>query len=90
MRKIVSPARRRGKKWANFGRVQVATVRRFRVPLPAIAYVRMIVEAYDGLAVVASRPGEGLVEWWIAPGREAEADALARALADEVRLAPIT
>jgi hypothetical protein len=58
------------------------------VPRSAIGYVRMIVEGYDGLAVVASRPGEGVVEWWIAPGREAEADALARALGDEVLLRP--
>jgi uncharacterized protein DUF4911 len=64
--------------------------RRFRVPIPAIAYVRMIVEAYEGLAVVVSpRRGVGIVEWWIAPGREAEADALARALAAEVRLQAI-
>jgi hypothetical protein len=65
-------------------------VRRFRVPIPAIAYVRMIVEAYDGLAVVVSpERRRGLVEWWIAPGREAEAEVLARALAAEVRLAPL-
>jgi hypothetical protein len=63
-----------------------AVVRRYRVPRAAIAYVRMIVEGYDGLAVVASRPGEDVVEWWIAPGREAEADTLAQALAAEVGL----
>jgi len=66
-----------------------AVVRRFRVPLAAIAYVRMIVEAYDGLAVVVSERGSSLVEWWIAPGREAEADELARALALEVDLRPV-
>ncbi len=63
---------------------RVARVRRFRVPLEAIGYVRMIVEGYDGLAVVVSEPGRGVVEWWVAPGREAEADQLARALAAEV------
>ncbi len=63
------------------------TVRRFRVPLEAIGYVRMIVEAYDGLAVVVSpRAREGIVEWWVAPGREEEAGALARALEREVGL----
>ena len=66
-----------------------AVVRRFRVPLAAIAYVRMIVEAYDGLAVMVSERGSSLVEWWIAPGREAEADELARALALEVDLRPV-
>jgi hypothetical protein len=65
-------------------------VRRFRVPIPAIAYVRMIVEAYDGLAVVVSpERRRGLVEWHIAPGREAEAATLAEALAREVRLQPL-
>ena len=61
-----------------------ATVLRFRVPLAEIGYVRMIVEAYDGLAVMVS-PGRGrsLVEWWVAPGREAEAETLAQALAAE-------
>jgi hypothetical protein len=66
-------------------------VRRFRLPLEEIAYVRMIVEAYDGLAVVVSPEANlGLVEWWIAPGREAEADELARRLEGEARLQPIT
>jgi len=64
--------------------------RRFRVPLGEIAYVRMIVEAYEGLAVVVSPDaGVGIIEWWVAPGREAEADALARALADETGLRPV-
>ena len=65
-------------------------VRRFRVPLEHIAYVRMIVEAYDGLAVVVSPDrGRGVVEWWIGPGREAEATTLAHALAGEVGLSEI-
>jgi hypothetical protein len=63
-------------------------VRRFRVPLAEIGYIRMIVEAYDGLAVVVTPGGANheVIEWWIAPGREAEADTLARALAGETRL----
>jgi uncharacterized protein DUF4911 len=66
------------------------TVRRFRCPLSAIGYVRMIVEAYEGLAVVASpERGVGIIEWWIGPGREEEAEVLARALGDEVLLRPI-
>jgi hypothetical protein len=65
------------------------TVRRFRVPLPAIAYVRMILEAYEGLAVMVSEKGRTVVEWWIAPGREAEAETLARALGEEVALSSI-
>ena len=66
------------------------TVRRFRVPLEHIGYVRMILEAYEGLAVMVSEKGKSVVEWWIAPGREAEAEVLARALAEEVSLAPLT
>ena len=57
--------------------------RRFRVPVEQIGYVRMIVEAYEGLAVMSSDAGSTIVEWWVAPGREAEADALAAALAKE-------
>jgi hypothetical protein len=65
-------------------------VRRYRVPLEHIGYVRMIVEAYEGLAVVVSPDaGVGIVEWWIAPGREAEAATLAAALGDEVGLRPL-
>ncbi len=66
-----------------------ATLRRFRCPRASIAYVRMILEAYDGLAVMSSRPGATLIEWWVAPGREAEADTLARALEQEVLLRPL-
>ena len=57
-----------------------AQVRRFRVPLSRIAYVRMIVEAYEGLAVMVSARGSTLVEWQVAPGREEEADSLAESL----------
>ena len=64
-------------------------IRRFRVPLDQIGYVRMIVEAYDGLAVMTSEPGVGVIEWWIAPGREVEADELAAALARECGMRPI-
>jgi hypothetical protein len=63
--------------------------RRFRVPLEEIGYVRMIVEGYEGLAVVVSPDaGVGIIEWWVAPGREAEADVLAAALAEETGLRP--
>ena len=52
--------------------------------------MRMIVEGYDGLAVVVTPdPSVGIIEWWIPPGREAEADALARALAGSTGLTPL-
>ena len=57
-------------------------VRRFRVPFESVGYVRMIVEGYDGLAVVVTPdPAVSVIEWWIAPGREDEADELAKRLA---------
>lgn len=75
---------------ARYHRGVDGAVLRFRVPPEAIAYVRMVVEAYDGLAVVVSPEANvGIVEWWVAPGREAEADALAAALSHEVGLTRI-
>jgi uncharacterized protein DUF4911 len=59
----------------------------FRLPLREIAYLRAIVDGYDGLAVVRSvdaRRGE--VEWLVADGREAEAEALASRLGEEIGL----
>lgn len=64
-------------------------VRRFRCPIEQIAYVRMILEAYDGLAIMTSQPGDSIIEWWIAPGREHEAEALANALEADAGLRPL-
>jgi Domain of unknown function (DUF4911) len=62
----------------------------FRVPLPEIAYVRAIVEAYDGVALVrAADPRRGEIEWLVGDGFEDEADTLARRLADEAGLIEI-
>ncbi len=62
----------------------------FRVALEEIGYVRAIVDGYDGLAVVRSADAErGELEWLIAVGREAEAEALARRLGEEVGLCAI-
>jgi hypothetical protein len=62
----------------------------YRVPLEQIAYVRAIVEGYDGLGVVrAPDPRRGEIEWLIGEGLEAEADALARRLAVEAGLIEI-
>jgi hypothetical protein len=60
---------------------------RFRLPRAQIGYVRMIVEAYDGLAVVATPvAGDDIVEWWIPAARLAEAGALEVKLARETGL----
>jgi hypothetical protein len=62
----------------------------FRVPLEQIAYVRAIVEGYDGLALVhAPDPRRGEVEWLIGEGLDDEAETLARRLADEAGLIEI-
>ena len=62
----------------------------FRVPLAEIGYVRMIVESYDGLAVVRSfGRSRGEIEWILGEGMEEEADELAARLADEVGLMAI-
>jgi len=61
----------------------------YRLPLSQIAYVRFIVESYDGLAQVTSLPGRGEMEWIVPGGMVAVADALARALSDEVGLVAI-
>ena len=64
--------------------------RYYRVPLSEIGYVRMIVEGYDGLAVVRSLGGgRGEIEWLLGEGMEEEAAALADRLRSEVGLCPI-
>lgn len=64
--------------------------RYFRVPLAEIGFVRMIVEAYDGLAAVRSLSADrGEIEWLVGEGMTAEADALAERLRTEVGLCPI-
>ena len=56
---------------------------------PQIAYVRFIIEAYDGLAQVTSLPGRGEMEWLVPDELIAQAEALASALAEEAGLTPI-
>ncbi len=62
----------------------------YRVPLEQIAYVRAIVEAYDGLALLrAPDPRRGEIEWLIGEGLEDEALELARRLRREAGLIEI-
>lgn len=63
--------------------------RYFRVPLHEIGYVRMIVEGYDGLAVVRSEAGRGEIEWLVGEGMAEEAEALSRRLCVETGMCPI-
>jgi hypothetical protein len=62
----------------------------FRVPLEQIGYVRAIVEAYDGVALLrAADPKRGEIEWMIGEGLEAEADELVTRLGVEAGLIEI-
>jgi hypothetical protein len=64
--------------------------RYYRVPVAEIAYVRAVVEGYDGVAVVrALDPNRGELEWLIGEGLEDEAQAIAERLAGEVGLLEI-
>jgi hypothetical protein len=62
----------------------------FRVPLEQIAYVRAVVEGYDGVAVVRARdPKRGEVEWVIGEGLNDEAEAIVQRLGKEAGLQEI-
>lgn len=62
----------------------------FRVPLEQLAYVRAVVEGYDGVALVrALDPRRGEVEWMIGEGLDDEARAIAARLSDEAGLVEI-
>jgi len=62
----------------------------YRVPLDQIAYVRAVVEGYDGLCVVhAPDARRGEIEWIIGEGREDEAHELALKLVGEAGLCEI-
>ncbi len=62
----------------------------FRVPLEQIAYVRAIVEGYDGVAqLLAPDANRGEIELRIGLGLEDELDAIARRLYEEAGLVEI-
>jgi hypothetical protein len=61
----------------------------FRLDKGQIAYVRFIVESYEGLAQVTSMPGRGEVEWLVPLGMVEIAQQLAHALSNEILLLPI-
>jgi len=62
----------------------------YRVPVSEIAYVRAVVEGYDGVALVhAPNANRGELEWLIGEGFEDEAQAIAERLANETGLLEI-
>ena len=62
----------------------------FRVPLDEVAYVRAIIEGYDGVAILrALDPNRGEIELLVGEGLESEADAMIARLEREAQLVPI-
>ncbi len=61
----------------------------FRLDKEHIAYVKFVVEAYEGLAQVSSRAGRGEMEWLIPAALADQAGELAAALGEEVGLVEI-
>jgi hypothetical protein len=63
----------------------------FRVNPKDMAYVKSIVESYDGLAVLVTLdPVEGIMEWMIPPDRVEEAEELIDSLREEVPIVSMT
>ena len=71
-------------------RVSVETIKRYyRVDRREIAFIKFIVEAYDGIAVLETLdPMAGIVVFHIAPGCERVIDALLEDLKREILIEP--
>ncbi len=56
-----------------------------RVPRKEIAYLKFIIESYEGMAVIRTKdPYQAMVELMIAPGWEKEVEALLEDLQKEI------
>jgi len=63
----------------------------FRVNPKDMAYVKFIVESYDGLAVLRTVDSrEGIMEWMIPPGLVKEAEELIDSLREEIAIVPVS
>ena len=71
-------------------RVSVETIKRYyRVDRREIAFIKFILEAYDGIAVLETLdPMAGIVVFHIAPGCERDIDALLEDLKREILIEP--
>lgn len=71
-------------------RVPVETIKRYyRVDRREIAFIKFIVEAYDGIAVLETLdPIAGIVVFHIAPGCKRDIDALLENLKKEILIEP--
>jgi hypothetical protein len=62
-----------------------------RVNPKDMAYVKFIVESYEGLAVLRTvDPREGILEWMIPPDLVEQAEELINSLREEVSILPVT
>ena len=70
----------------------VETIKRYyRVDRREIAFLRFILEAYDGIAVLETLDAKtGIVVFHVAPGCESEVDAILQDLKNDVMLASIS
>ncbi len=70
----------------------VETIKRYcRVDRSEIAYLRFILEAYDGIAVLETLDARsGIVVFHIAPGCESDLDAILQDLENDFMLEPIS
>jgi hypothetical protein len=60
------------------------------VPREEIAYLKCIIESYEGMAVLRTRdPQEAIVELMIAPGWERDFEELIEGLREEILIEPV-
>ena len=74
---------------SNERNLSVTIKQRYRVDRRKIAFIRFILEAYDGLAVVTTLDAEaGLIEFQIAPGCEQDLAMILQDLNQEILMEP--
>ena len=62
----------------------------FRLRREDIAYLKFIIESYDGMAVVRTKdPYEAIVELMVAPGWEKDLEGVLEGLRKEMTLEPL-
>lgn len=63
----------------------------YRIDPREIAYLRFILEGYDGLAVLTTLdPEAGIVSLYISPECEKEVDGIIRGLSKEITIKPVS
>lgn len=73
------------------GMVLKSTEKYFRVGRREIAFLKFVIESYDGVAVISTiDPAKGLVVLQVPPGREPEADAIIADLERDILIEPVS